>query len=79
MLESGVFTADYIKNNRWLEQYLSSKLTGDELVKLTNDIVQSLQQGNIPALSKVVPNCTVAEIENYVMLDAKCITKTSEN
>ena len=75
MLESGAFTADYIQNNTWLKQYLSSKLTGDELVKLTNNIFQSLQQGNIPALSTVVTDCTVAEIANYMVLDAKCITQ----
>ncbi|MDJ0675456.1 MAG: hypothetical protein QNJ36_08775 [Calothrix sp. MO_167.B42] len=76
MLESGAFTADYIQNNTWLKQYFYSKLTEDELVKLTNNIFKNLQQGNIPALSKVVTNCIVAEIENYMVLDAKCITQT---
>ena len=78
ILESGVFTADYIPNNIWLKQYLSSKLTGDELVQLTNDIFKNLQNGNIPALSKVVTNCKRAEIANYMVIDAKCITQMNE-
>ncbi|MDJ0619810.1 MAG: hypothetical protein QNJ63_24220 [Calothrix sp. MO_192.B10] len=78
LLEAGTFTPDYIKRNKWLKQYLLSNLTEDKLVKLTKDIFQRLQQGNVPALSKVVPSCTVAEIQSFVVLDAKCIGNTSD-
>ncbi|MDJ0799684.1 MAG: hypothetical protein QNJ51_23205 [Calothrix sp. MO_167.B12] len=73
LVETGTFTPDYIKRNKWLKQYLLSNLTEDKLVKLTNDIFQRLQQGRVPALSKVVPSCTVAEIQSFAVLDAKCI------
>ena len=79
LLRNDTFTIDYIKKNKWLKQYLVSKLKEDELVKLTNNIVQDLQQGAVPALSKVIPNCTVIGVQNYVVLDAKCIANINEN
>ncbi len=72
LLESGAFTPEYIKNNSLLKQYYQSHLDGDKLVKITKDIFQSLEQRNVPALS-IVPNCSVAEIQNFTVLDAKCI------
>ncbi|MEO1427764.1 MAG: hypothetical protein AAFV71_01605 [Cyanobacteria bacterium J06633_8] len=74
LLEPETFTPDYIKRSKWLKQYLLSDLTEDKLVKLTNGIFQSLQEGNVPALSKMVPNCTVAEIQSFVVVDAKCFS-----
>ena len=72
LLDGGAFTPQYIQNNSLLRQDYRSNLNQDKLVKITKDIFQSLQQGNVPALSKVVPNSTVADIQSFVILDAKC-------
>ncbi|MDJ0737327.1 MAG: hypothetical protein QNJ47_25235 [Nostocaceae cyanobacterium] len=74
LLESGSFTPEYIKKNQWLKQYINSDINQDELVQLTTDIFQRLQQGNVPALSKIASTCTVAKIQNFVVVDANCIT-----
>ncbi|WP_414619176.1 hypothetical protein [Calothrix sp. CCY 0018] len=73
LLESGAFTPQYIQTSSLLKQYYQSNLNQDKLVKITKDISQSLQQGNVPALSKTLPNCTVAKVKQYTVLDAKCI------
>ena len=73
LVESGAFTPEYIESNPLLRQYYRSNLNQDKLVKITKDISQSLQQGNVPALSKTTPNCTVAKVKQYTVLDAKCI------
>ncbi len=75
LLESGAFSPEYIQNNPLLKQYYKSNLNQDKLVKITKNISQSLQQGNIPALSKTISNCTAAKIQDFVVLDAKCILK----
>ena len=73
LLQTKAFTPEYIQKNSLLKQYYRSNLDKDKLVKLTKDKFQSLQQGNIPALSKTVPNCTSAKIQDFIVLDAKCI------
>jgi hypothetical protein len=75
LLESGAFTPEYIEGNPLLRQYYKSNLNQDKLVQITKDIFQSLKQGNVPALSKTVPNCSAAKIQNFIVLDAKCILK----
>ncbi|MGB3636766.1 MAG: hypothetical protein WBA39_04125, partial [Rivularia sp. (in: cyanobacteria)] len=76
LLDSGAFTPEYIQKNSLLKQYYRSNLNQDKLVKITKDIFQSLQQGNVPALSKTIPSCTAAKIKQYTVLDAKCILNT---
>ncbi|MDJ0732664.1 MAG: hypothetical protein QNJ47_01040 [Nostocaceae cyanobacterium] len=75
LLESGTFTPKYIKKNKWLKQYVNSDMNQDNLVQLTTDVFQRLQQGNVPALANIAPNCTVVKIQNFVVIDAKCIIK----
>ncbi|MEM6404821.1 MAG: hypothetical protein AAF757_32125, partial [Cyanobacteria bacterium P01_D01_bin.116] len=79
LLESGAFAPEYIKTNSLLKQYYQSSLNQDELVKITKDIPQILQQGNIPALSKTVVNCTATKTSKFVVLDAKCIVNTANS
>ena len=73
LLQTKAFTPEYIQKNSLLKQYYRSNLNQDKLVKLTKDTFQSLQQGNIPALSKTLPNCTAVKIQDFIVLDAKCI------
>ncbi len=73
LLDSGAFTPEYIQNNSLLKQYYRSNLNQDKLVKITKDIFQSLQQGNVPALSKTLKNCTAAKVQYLTVIDAKCI------
>ncbi|MEO1763845.1 MAG: hypothetical protein AAFR83_18190, partial [Cyanobacteria bacterium J06629_18] len=73
LLESGIFSPEYIKTNSFLKQYYRSNLNQDKLVQITKNIHQNLEQGNIPALSKTVVNCTAAKTSKFVVLDTKCI------
>ncbi|MEL6164496.1 MAG: hypothetical protein AAFR37_12300, partial [Cyanobacteria bacterium J06628_3] len=62
-----------IQTNSLLKQYYRSNLNQDKLVQITKSIAHSLQQGNIPALSKTVENCTANKTSKFVVLNAKCI------
>ena len=73
LLESQAFTPEYIKSNSLLKQYYRSNLNQDKLVQITKGIYQSLEQGNIPALSKTIPTCTAAKIQHFIVLDTKCV------
>ena len=73
LLETQAFTPEYMENNSLFRQYYKSDLNQDKLVKITKDTFQNLQQGNVPALSKTVPNCAVLKVQDFVVLDAKCI------
>lgn len=73
LLESKAFTSEYINKNSLLKQYYKSNLNQDKLVQITKDISQNLEQGKVPVLSKTIPNCTVAKMKNFVVLDTKCI------
>ncbi|MDY6896774.1 MAG: hypothetical protein SWZ49_01680 [Cyanobacteriota bacterium] len=73
LLESGTFTSEYMNTNSLLRQYYRSNLNQDKLVQITKNISQNLQQGNIPALSTTVKNCTAKKTSDFVVLNAKCI------
>ncbi|BAY85135.1 hypothetical protein NIES267_46340 [Calothrix parasitica NIES-267] len=73
LLESGTFSPEYIRTNSLLKQYYRSNLSQDKLVQIAKATTQSLEQGNIPALSKTVENCTAKKTSDFVVLDAKCI------
>ena len=73
LLQYGTFTPEYIQTNSLLKQYYRSNINQDKLVKITKEISQSLQQGKVSALSKAISNCTAAEIQDFIVLDAKCI------
>jgi hypothetical protein len=75
LVEKEAFTPEYITKTAWLKQYLSPKLPNDMLAKLTQETLENLQQGTVPALSKVVQDCQVLETGNLVVLEAECIAK----
>jgi hypothetical protein len=68
LLAPGAFTPDYVKpkraeNNRWIQQYQPA----------ANEALANLQQGKIPALSKLIEPCKVFEAEGFVVLQADCL------
>ncbi|MEC4882695.1 MAG: hypothetical protein SAL70_15360 [Scytonema sp. PMC 1070.18] len=73
LIEKGTFTPEYITKSKWLRQYLSPKLPNDMLAKLTRETLESLQQGTVPALSKVVQDCQVLETGNLMVIEAECV------
>ncbi|ARV60749.1 hypothetical protein BZZ01_20895 [Nostocales cyanobacterium HT-58-2] len=77
LLEKRAFTPEYIQQDRWLNQYLSLKLPNDLIAKITREALEGLQQGKVPALSKVAQSCTTFETDGLVVLEAKCITQKS--
>ncbi|NEP40581.1 MAG: hypothetical protein F6K35_15610 [Okeania sp. SIO2H7] len=62
LLHRGAFTPEYVSNNSWLMQFEPSQ-----------EAVNFLQQGYIPALGYLRESCTVFEEDNLTMLDSKCI------
>ncbi|MUG95403.1 hypothetical protein F7734_24775 [Scytonema sp. UIC 10036] len=75
LIEKRVFAPEYITKTKWLRQYLSPKLPDDMLAKLMRETLDSLQKGTVPALSKVVQDCTAFSAGESILLDARCIAK----
>lgn len=63
LLDKAAFTPEYIANNNWLRQYQPA----------TESALSQLQQGKIPALSRVSDRCQVFNQDNFVILNAECI------
>lgn len=57
-------TAEKLANNDWLKDFSTTEIA-----------LNSLQQGNIPALAQVMPTCTVFQDQGLVLVDTKCILK----
>ncbi|WP_210404671.1 hypothetical protein [Chroococcidiopsis sp. TS-821] len=67
LLEKNAFTPEYVTSDRWIRQFQP----------LTTNIIQGLHQ-QAPALSKVTTQCTVFEVDNFIVLQAQCIQTKSE-
>ena len=63
LLDRAAFTTEYLGNDEWIGQYQPT----------AKEAIQKLNQGAIPALSKVTNRCKVFEVDNLVVLQAKCI------
>ncbi|MGF1479037.1 MAG: hypothetical protein ACFB4I_06050 [Cyanophyceae cyanobacterium] len=65
LLEDNTFTLSYLNEgeNKWLKQYQLA----------TAEAVDSLTQGEAPALAKLVETCAVFETQNFTVLAADCI------
>ncbi len=69
LVNSVVFTPDYLVNNPWIWQYQP----------VATQAKARLEQPAIPALSKVMKHCSVFEIEDLVVLQSACISQTQVN
>jgi hypothetical protein len=67
LLEKNAFTPEYVTSDGWIRQFQP----------LTANIAQQLQQ-QAPALSKVTIQCTVFEVNNFIVLQTQCIQTQSE-
>jgi hypothetical protein len=65
LLERAAFRPEYVANNPWFTQFQPTAA----------ETVARLEQGTIPALQRIIQQCSVFEIENFVVLQATCITK----
>lgn len=63
LLDDTAFTPEYIANNNWFRQYQP----------VTAEAIAQLQQGRIPALSKVMDRCAVFNQYGLTVIEAKCI------
>ncbi|MCP2732430.1 hypothetical protein NJ959_28770, partial [Symplocastrum sp. BBK-W-15] len=63
LLEDNSFTPEYLAQNEWLQPYQPAILEAEK----------NIAQGIIPALSKVVNDCSVFESEGFIVLKATCI------
>ncbi|AFZ32823.1 hypothetical protein Glo7428_4380 [Gloeocapsa sp. PCC 7428] len=66
LLEKNAFTPAYVTSDRWIRQFQP----------LATTISQQLQQ-QAPALSKFTTQCTVFEVDNFIVLQAQCIQTQS--
>ncbi|MGL5509227.1 MAG: hypothetical protein ACRDB1_06385, partial [Microcoleaceae cyanobacterium] len=57
-------TVEKLDKNDWLKDFPTTQI-----------VLDSLQQGNIPALAQVMPICTVFQDQGLVLVDTKCILK----
>lgn len=65
LLNRAAFTPEYIASDRWIQQYQP----------LSTQAITQMQQGNVPALSKITEDCSVFTTKGLVVLQADCITK----
>ncbi len=65
MLNQAAFTPEYIASDRWIQQYQP----------VATQAITQMQQGNVPALSKITEDCSVFTTKGLVVLPADCITK----
>lgn len=69
LVDRGVFTPEYLMNNRWLWQYQPA----------ANNAVIQLQQGITPVLSQMLNQCSVFETNNLIVLQTSCISSAASN
>lgn len=65
LLEKNAFTPEYLSNHDWLQDYQPITLEAQE----------RLTQGIPPALTGVVEDCSVFQMERFVVLQTSCISK----
>lgn len=65
LLNRAAFTPEYIASDRWIQQYQP----------VATQAIAQMQQGNVPALRKIIGNCAVFTTKGLVVLQADCITK----
>lgn len=66
LLDKSAFTPSYILSDRWISQYQP----------LATEAYIQMQQGNLPALSKITERCSIFTTKNLVVLQVDCIKKS---
>ncbi len=64
VIERSAFQKEYLTDNRFLKQYQPAN----------NQAIAHLQEGT-PAISKIMPTCTVFEAKGLVVLNAECVAE----
>ncbi|MBE9126842.1 MULTISPECIES: hypothetical protein [unclassified Coleofasciculus] len=67
LLEQDVFTPEYLANHDWLQDYQF----------VTEEARAKLEQAFTPALAGVVVECSVFQVEGFLVLEAACILNTT--
>lgn len=68
LLDHLAFTPEYLTKNRWRRQFHSAIQAG-----------QRLENGETPALEKLINQCAVFQQEGFIILKAACITQAPNN
>ena len=76
LLNREEFTLDYLTKNQvskwsiqlWLRSFQAT----------ASEAITALEQGTIPALARTMDHCSVLNIKNYVLVQAKCVAELSE-
>ncbi len=62
LVEKGAFTSAYLKRDRWIMQYQSAKKA-----------IALLDGGSVPALARLIDQCSALEVKDLVILRSDCI------
>jgi hypothetical protein len=65
LIDTQAFTLEYLSNNTWLRQYPN-----------TQAAIAQLQAGTQPAIRRLQPRCTVVNLPELQLLDARCLEST---
>lgn len=68
MLDRSAFTPQYLLDKQWLNSFQPN----------FTDAVTKLQQGQTPALAKLVPRCSVFESQSVIVLSAQCLQQARQ-
>ena len=79
LLHRGAFTPEYITGDRdnWLNRFLSTSATVpyNPWQEAATVALETLQQGQVPALAGAIETCSVFADPTFVVLDANCIVR----
>jgi hypothetical protein len=68
VLEQDSLTAKYVVDERWVRQH----------EEVATEVVTTMQQGNVPALSRALEQCSALEVKNLIVLQATCLLGLSD-
>lgn len=66
LLDKSAFTPSYVTSDRWITQYQP----------LATEAYTQMQQGNLPALSKITERCSIFATNSLIVLQVDCIKKS---
>jgi hypothetical protein len=69
LVDGDAFTPEYVTNDRWIKQYQPA----------ARDAAERMKQGIVPALERLVEQCSILESKGAVLIPAECVMKASVN
>ncbi|HIK28820.1 MAG: hypothetical protein N3E45_12525 [Oscillatoriaceae bacterium SKW80] len=67
LVEKGAFTSAYLQRERWIMQYQAA----------AKKAISLLEEGTVPALARLMNQCSVLEVKDLIVLPSQCILAKS--